>query len=110
MPLLGTGELRRGQAAVDHRAVSQAQQLFLAGSRRLSHLTKPLHSPPIGIVAKKGEWANYQVAFVPDAHDNVVGVAYTLWTGEEVWAARRKAMSQGCTMVVYGVNVSAPHG
>ena len=66
--------------------------------------------PPIGIAAKKGEWANYQVAFVPDAHDNVVGVAYTLWTGEEVWAARRKAMSQGCTMVVYGVNVSAPHG
>ena len=50
-----------------------------------------------------------QVAFVPDAHDNVVGVAYTLWTGEEVWAARRKAMSQGCTMVVYGVNVSASH-
>ena len=33
------------------------------------------------------------MAFVPDVHDNVVGVAYTLWTGEEVWAARRKAMT-----------------
>ena len=29
----------------------------------------------------KGDWANYQIAFIPDSKDRVVGVAYTLYTG-----------------------------
>ena len=53
------------------------------------------HPPGVGNQLVTGDWANYQIAFIPDGKDRVVGVAYTLYTAQKVYSQRHKAMMLG---------------
>ena len=56
--------------------------------------------------ARPGSWANYQVAFFPDADGSVARVGYTLWQNNTVKS--RRAPAFGMTMRVFTlINVSA---
>ena len=66
-------------------------------------LSSSEHPPATGF--NKGSWANLQIGFVPDSQGHIVGVAYTLYTGVDVYSQHHKKMDMGYTVTIYNVTV-----
>lgn len=77
---------------------------FIAASGEIGPSMFPGGAPPGP--ARPGGWANFQVAFFPDADGSVARVGYTLWQNNTVKS--RRAPAFGMTMTVFNlINVTA---
>jgi hypothetical protein len=92
------------------------EEFVPAEEASLSDLEHPSFGPVVAPFVK-GDWAVQagQIAFIPDARGDVVGVSYTLWNGVPVREHRewhgKFAMSMGYTHTVYNLSLahSAEH-
>ena len=55
-----------------------------------------------------GNWANFQLEFVPGRNGSIAGVAYALYTNQTVFSRYRNATCRGYTHTVYGF-ATQPH-
>lgn len=60
--------------------------------------------PPLG--KRPGDWANLQIAFLPDREGRVRHISYTLYTKQQVYSAHHKSMDRGYTHTVYSLSLA----
>lgn len=68
--------------------------------------TLTTHPPANGM--KMNSWANSQIGFISGASDQIVGVAYSMYTGVPVYSQEKKSMNMGYTHTVWNFTVP-PH-